>query len=93
MKRYVLGYRQKDDDKIEPPIRPFYPVENVDVQYCDGPDWKMPYREHAEMELRILAAMRVHVGPHYCEFSLEELPEGEFAIVCLSHPEPPFIQS
>lgn len=88
MKRYVLGYRQKDEDKIEPPKRPFEPVENVDVQYSEGPEWKMPFREYAETELRILVGMRVHVGPHYCEFSLEELPEGEFAIACLSHPEP-----
>jgi hypothetical protein len=88
MKRYVIGCRQKDEDKIEPPKRPFDPVGNVEVQYGDGPDWKMPFREYAETELRTLAEMRIHVGPHYCEFSLEELPEGEFAIVCLSHPEP-----
>lgn len=33
MKIYVLGHRQKDADKIEPPKRPFEPLENVDVLY------------------------------------------------------------
>lgn len=87
MKVYVLGYRQKDEDKVQPPKRPFDPIENVDVQYCKEPDWKIALRELAESELLILCAMRVHVGSHYCEFSVEELPEGAFAIVCLSHPE------
>jgi|GEM_PF-1856629 hypothetical protein len=87
MKVYVRGYRQKDKDKVLPPKRPFDPIEDVDVQYCKEPDWKIPLRELAEPELRILRDMRVHVGSHYCEFSVEELPDGAFAIVCLSHPE------
>jgi hypothetical protein len=87
MKVYVLGYQQKDEDKVEPPKRPFDHVENVDVQYCKEPEWKIMLRGLAESELRILRDMRVHVGSHYCEFSVEELPEGEFAIVCLSHPD------
>jgi hypothetical protein len=87
MKVYVLGYRQKDKDKVQPPKRPFDPIEGVEVQYCKEPDWKIETREWAELELRILRDMRVHVGSHYCEFSVEELPDGAFAIVCLSHPE------
>ena len=87
MKVYVRGYRQKDKDKVLPPKRPFDPIEDVDVQYCKEPDWKIPLRELAEPELRILCGMHVHIGLHYCEFSVEELPDGAFAIVCLSHPE------
>lgn len=87
MKVYVRGYRQKDADKVQPPKRPFERVENVEVQYCKKPDWKIAFRELAESELSILAELRVHVGSHYCEFAIEELPEGEFAIICPSHPE------
>ena len=87
MKVDVLGYQQKDRDKVQPPKRPFDPIEDVDVQYCTEPDWKITLRELAEPELRILRDMRVHVGSHYCEFSIEELLDGAFAIVCLSHPE------
>jgi hypothetical protein len=89
MKVYVRGYRQKDADKVQPPKRPFEPVEDVEVQYCNELDWKIAFRELAESELRILTGMRVHVGLHYCEFAVEELPEGEFAIICPSHPELP----
>jgi hypothetical protein len=87
MKVYVLGYRQKDKDKVQLPKYPYDRIEDVDVQYCKEPDWKIELRELAESELRILRGMRVHVGSHYCEFSVEELPDGAFAIVCLSHPE------
>jgi hypothetical protein len=87
MKVYVQGYRQKDRGKVQPPSPPFERVEDVEVQYCKEPDRKIGFRELAESELRILRDMHVHVGPHYCEFSVEELTESEFAIVCLSHPE------
>jgi hypothetical protein len=46
----------------------------------------IPYRELAESELRILQDIRVRVGLHYCELSLEEFPDGRFGIVCASHP-------
>jgi hypothetical protein len=87
MKVYVRGYRPKDEDKIPPPKRPFDLVENVDVQFSEAPEWKIDLRELAESELRILTGMHVHVGQHYCEFAVEDLPEGEFAIVCPAHPE------
>jgi len=85
MKVYALRYRQEDD--VQPPKRPYDPIEDVDVQYSKQPDWKITLRELAAPELRILRNMRVHVGSHYCEFSIEELPDGAFAIFCLSHPE------
>jgi hypothetical protein len=87
MKVYVRGYRQKDADEAQPPKLLFERAEDVEVQYCKEPDWRIAFRELAESELRILTDMRVHVGLHYCEFAVEELPEGEFAIICPSHPE------
>jgi hypothetical protein len=88
MKAYVVGYRGRDKDKIEPPKRPFDPVEDLDVWFSKGPEyWKIASLEEAEPELQYLRNCRVHIGSHYCEFSIEELPGGEFAVVCLSHPE------
>lgn len=87
MKVYVLGYRRMNADRVQPPKRPFDRAEDVEVQYCDSPEWQSEYRELAESEVRILREMHVHVGPHYCEFVIEELPEDRFAIICPSHPE------
>ena len=53
--------------------------ENVDVQYCKEPEWEITLREFAESDSNS-PHMRVHVGSHYCEFSVEESPEGAFAI-------------
>jgi hypothetical protein len=86
MKVYVLGYHQKRDDEVQPPKRPFDPIEDVDVQFCKEPVWMIPHRGLAESELRILQDIRVRVGLHYCELSLEEFPDGRFGIVCASHP-------
>jgi hypothetical protein len=86
MKVYVLGYHQKRDDEVQPPKRPFDPIEDVDVRFCKEPGWLIPFRELAESELRILQGMRVHVGLHHCELSVEEFPDGRFSIACQSHP-------
>lgn len=85
MKVYVRGYGPKKRDEETDVIR--IPPNDIEVEYSEEPQWKMSYRELAESECLILQKMRVHVGTHYCELSIEELPEGEFSIACLSHPE------
>jgi hypothetical protein len=91
MKVYVRGYGPLSEKEIPPQRYPFDPVEDSWVEYRPTPDdWKMMTRDEAEMHCRDLNRMQAHVGPHYCEFSVEELPEGAFAIVCLSHPDIPF---
>lgn len=88
MKAYVLGYRTKTDEEIEAQRRtavPFARIEEIEVQYHSRPVWRIPSHE-AEWRCAELQRSRIHVGQHYCEFSLEELPEGNFAIVCESHP-------
>jgi hypothetical protein len=30
--------------------------------------------------------MAIHVGPHQCEFAVEALQDGQFAIICTTHP-------
>jgi hypothetical protein len=84
MKRYVRGYNSKKPK--EPAEAEVHLSDNVDVEFTKDPEWIMPAREIAESECRILQRMRVHVGTHYCDFSVEELPGNEFAIACKSHP-------
>lgn len=85
-KVYVLGYKTLDKDEIVPPKRPFDRVENVGVRFAAEPVWKFPDLATAKLECANLTQMVVHVGPHYCDLSVEALEGGEFAIVCLSHP-------
>lgn len=86
-KAYALFYRPIDEDKIVPPLRPFDPVENYEVGYCAEPEWSFPDRQIAEVECAALRRMNVHIGAHFCDFAVESLENGAFAIVCLSHPE------
>lgn len=82
-KVYVLGYRTRDEE-WGVILRP---LENIDVAYSKAPEWKLSHAELADLERMSLEKMNVHVGEHYCKFSVEDLNDGEFAIVCLSHPE------
>jgi hypothetical protein len=60
--------------------RPRQSTRSNSPQSLSGP-WRPTYQ--AESERVILRGMHVHVGQHYCEFSIEELPKGgRFAIVC-----------
>lgn len=38
------------------------------------------------MDCAMLRTASVSVGTHFCDFSVEELPSGQFAIICASHP-------
>jgi hypothetical protein len=59
--------------------------EEVEVSYSQQPSWRISSRDSAQAEIRILEELAVHVGLHRCEFSIEELHDGKFAIVCLAH--------
>ena len=79
MKLYVLGYRGRDAEQDR-----FIP-DGVEVIYSKEPRWRMAHHGLAEAERLNLEQMSVYVGEHHCDFSVEALPEGGFAIVCLSH--------
>jgi hypothetical protein len=83
MKTYVHGYGPKEKKQTGQEATPQYEIE---VEYTKDPQWRMPFREFAECEREDLQRMKVHIADHYCDFSVEELPDNEFAIVCLSHP-------
>ncbi len=79
MKMYVCGYKLLSREQN---------WEDAQVKYSKDPKWPMTSVE-AELLCQRLNALGVpvSVGPHRCQFSVEELPEGEFTIVCLSHPD------
>lgn len=83
MKVYATGYRPKEKPTEEQQRSPYTEHE---VFYSKEPHWKMGAYE-AESQCKVLHSIRVHVGEHFCTFTVEELPGGEFAVVCLNHPE------
>jgi len=59
----------------------------MNVEYTYGPDWKIASREAAN---QYRAALRIHgvdIREHHCDFAVEELADGTFAIACTTHPE------
>ncbi len=87
MKRYVYGYWTRDEKEPRSPRAPFERDEPTDVGYAATPEWRIETREVADYQCSKLRQMRVHVGEHYCEFEVEKLSEGDFAVVCASHPD------
>jgi hypothetical protein len=88
---YVVGYRPRKLGEIVQgqQLRPSDPPDSV-VAYSRVPgSWVIGDFELANTECRILSGMHVNVGLHYCQFEVETLAEGKFAIACKSHPELP----
>lgn len=86
MKAYVVGYAPEKKEKRGKEEDLYKPIPTL-VQYSKGPEWTMGERARADWECRFLDGLGVRVRDHCCAFSVEVLPEGDFAIVCLSHPE------
>jgi len=88
MKAYVTGYAPNPEHEQAERLGQPYPIEDFYlIQYERQPDhWKIPNKEVAELELRLVQGYRFHVGLHYCDFELEQVGE-EYAIVCKSHPD------
>jgi hypothetical protein len=87
MKVYVQGYRTTTEEEREK-MRRLRPLEDYGllVSYSELPEWSME-RYGVDMHFETLHNKRIHVGSHYCDLSIEELPDGKFTIVCLEHPE------
>jgi hypothetical protein len=43
-------------------------------------------REQAAADCVKLNQGRVHVGSHCCAFAVDQLPQGDFGIICACHP-------
>ena len=90
MKAYVTYYgpepkvSEEEETQEEQDARLARPIV---VRFHKEPHWTLPAKHLADVELAILERQRVFKGQHFCEFSVEELPEDKFAIVCLNHPD------
>ena len=84
MKIYVCGYDQILDEKQASRLR--IKPRQIVVKYCTDPVPLFNTRLEANMDCAMLRTASVSVGTHFCDFSVEELPSGQFAIICASHP-------
>jgi hypothetical protein len=86
-KVYVTGYRSLEEHEIVWPKRPFERVEDTGVGHSLDPNWwPISERSEAEAECAKLRGFGIHIGTHFCDFAVESLDNGTFAILCLSHP-------
>lgn len=51
-----------------------------------SPESRYSTREQAAAECVRLNQGRVHVGSHCCAFAVDQLPQGDFGIICACHP-------
>jgi hypothetical protein len=89
IKVYVLGYRPEESETDRPDKEGESPQKPpaIVVGYTNDPQWKMAFRHEADLHCSILNTRAVRVGAHFCYFLVEELPTGEYAIVCPEHPD------
>jgi hypothetical protein len=73
MPAYVFRYSTKDG-----PMK---------IEYTYRPDWMIASREAANEHCAALRSHGDYVREHHCEFAVEELTDGMFAIVCATLPE------
>jgi hypothetical protein len=70
---YVFHYSAKDG-----PMK---------VECTSGPDWRIASREAADQHCAALRGHGVYIREHDCDFVVEGLPDGTFAIACTMHAE------
>lgn len=60
----------------------------IEFEYGTRPDVESRYstRAIAESDCRNFNSLDVHVGMHRCSFAVDDLPEGDFGIICICHP-------
>ncbi len=77
MKAYVIEYGSLWEDPRLVEVR--YGSElSIESRYVS--------RQIAEAACRKLNRFGVRVGAHHCAFSVDALPEGDFALFCVCHP-------
>jgi hypothetical protein len=76
MKVYVRDYRPRDPEQIPPG-----PTTEHVVEYSKEPEWIMEFVQQANDLCLTLHSGRAHVDSHLCQFTVEELPKGGFAVV------------
>jgi hypothetical protein len=78
MKVYALEYQEIGQDQNTQP----------GIQYGSNPSPGSRYttREMAAAECVRLNKIQVRFGSHCCAFAVDQLPEGDYAIICACHP-------
>src|SRR5580692_7727337 len=77
MKVYVTGHRGKEVEEHGASKTHFeLNKDNVNIYFHKYAGWRLESADDAKRERDYLEKMNVHVGDHYCKFSVEELPEG-----------------
>jgi hypothetical protein len=78
MKAYALTHKFKELDQ---PFR-------AGIQFVAEPSPESRYstREQAAVDCMKLNQGQVHVGSHCCAFAVDQLPQGDFGIICACHP-------
>ena len=81
MKVYVVAYRTDDLERSPTEVR--YGLEpTAESRYVT--------RALAVTDCMLLNSHRLSIGAHCCAFTVDDLPTGDFGIICTCHP-PTFI--
>lgn len=81
MKVYVSGY-----EKVSIASRK---LEELRIWFSKDPEWTMKDGIDALLEYAEICQTRIANKSHQCNFDIEELPNGRYAIFCEDHPELP----
>jgi hypothetical protein len=78
MKFYALEYQEIGLDQNTQP----------EIQFGSKPSSRSRYatREMAAADCVRLNKVQVRFGSHCCAFAVDQLPEGDYAIICACHP-------
>lgn len=78
MKVYAIRYKSIELDQNT----------QLGIQYGAAPCPESRYRtrELAAADCVRLNQRRVQIGSHCCAFAVDQLPEGDFGIICACHP-------
>jgi hypothetical protein len=60
----------------------------IEILYGAAPtvEFRYPTREQAIFDCLRLNQIQCAVGSHCCAFAVDQLPEGDFGIICACHP-------
>lgn len=89
MKAYVVYYGEEPAPGEETPTeREARLARPSIIQFLGEPLLAFPDKRLADIELQIVRRRGYFVGSHLCEFAIDELANGQFAIFCIDHPPP-----
>jgi hypothetical protein len=90
MKAYVLDYQPLPEQQTTKMLirRGEEKPAQYRILFGHRPAWALGEKSVAKAECAILNSLGIQVGQHHCQFEVEEVKIGIFAIVCKGHPGP-----